>query len=502
MTSPQFIHLRLHSEFSIADGLVRIDELVDAALADRQPAVALTDLANLFGMVKFYKAARGKGIKPLVGCDIWVTNEEDRDKPFRLLLLVKNRAGYLQLCELLARASLTNAHRGRAEVRIDWLEALQPAGGLIALSGFQAGDIGSALENGNAALAERCALRWAKIFSGHFYIEVQRNGNPALENLLRQSTQLAAKLQLPVVATHPVQFLRKKEFTAHEARTCIAEGEILANTRRPKRFTPEQYFKTQAEMVELFADLPAALQNSAIIAQRCNLTLELGKAQLPDFPTPDGMSIGEFLVAQAAAGLERRLQQLYPDPAQREQVRERYTSRLRFETDTIIAMGFPGYFLIVADFIQWAKNNGVPVGPGRGSGAGSLVAYALSITDLDPLEYNLLFERFLNPDRVSMPDFDIDFCQEGRDRVIQYVKERYGKDAVSQIVTFGTMAAKGAVRDVGRVLDFGYNFCDAISKLIPFKPGKLVTIADALEEEPLLKERRDNEEEVRQLLEL
>jgi DNA polymerase-3 subunit alpha len=502
MTSPQFIHLRLHSEFSIADGLVRIDELVDAALADRQPAVALTDLANLFGMVKFYKAARGKGVKPIVGCDIWVTNEEDRDKPFRLLLLAKNRTGYLQLCELLARASLSNAHRGRAEVRVDWLEALQPGGGLIALSGFQAGDIGSALENGNAAVAERCAARWAKIFPGHFYIEVQRNGNSALENLLRQSTQLAAKLQLPVVATHPVQFLQKKEFTAHEARTCIADGEILANTRRPKRFTPEQYFKTQSEMAELFADIPAALHNSAIIAQRCNLTLELGKAQLPDFPTPDGMSIGEFLVAQAEAGLEQRLQQLYTDPVQREQVRERYASRLKFETDTIIAMGFPGYFLIVADFIQWAKNNGVPVGPGRGSGAGSLVAYALSITDLDPLEYNLLFERFLNPDRVSMPDFDIDFCQEGRDRVIQYVKERYGKEAVSQIATFGTMAAKGAVRDVGRVLDFGYNFCDAISKLIPFKPGKLVTIADALEEEPLLKERRDNEEEVRQLLEL
>ncbi|MEO0314093.1 MAG: polymerase alpha subunit [Pseudomonadota bacterium] len=502
MTSPQFIHLRLHSEFSIADGLVRIDELVDAAVVDSQPAVALTDLANLFGMVKFYKAARGKGIKPIVGCDIWVTNDDDRDKPFRLLLLVKNRTGYLQLCELLARASLSNAHRGRAEVRIDWLEALQPGGGLIALSGFQAGDIGSALANGNAALAERCATRWAKIFPSHFYIEVQRNGNPALENLLRHSTQLAAKLQLPVVATHPVQFLHKKEFTAHEARTCIAEGEILANTRRPKRFTPEQYFKTQSEMAELFADLPAALQNSAIIAQRCNLTLELGKAQLPDFPTPEGMSVGDFLVAQAQAGLEQRLEQLYPDPAQRERVRDRYASRLKFETDTIIAMGFPGYFLIVADFIQWAKHNGVPVGPGRGSGAGSLVAYALSITDLDPLEYNLLFERFLNPDRVSMPDFDIDFCQEGRDRVIQYVKERYGKEAVSQIATFGTMAAKGAVRDVGRVLDLGFNFCDGISKLIPFKPGKLVTIADALEEEPLLKERRDNEEEVRQLLEL
>ncbi len=502
MSAPQFIHLRLHSEFSIADGLVRIDELVKAAAADRQPAVAVTDLGNLFGMVKFYKEARGKGVKPIIGCDVWITNDDDREKPFRLLLLAKNHDGYLQLCDLLSQAWLTNQHRGRAEVRIEWLESLPNKGGLIALSGFQLGDIGMALENGNFALAERCASRWANIFPGHFYVEVQRNGNPRLEGLLRQSTQLAAKLQLPVVATHPVQYLRAEEFTAHEARSCIAEGEILANTRRVKRFTQEQYFKTQAEMAELFADLPAALANSVVIAQRCNLSLTLGKPQLPDFPTPDGMSIADFLVAQAKEGLEARLVQLYPDAQKREAMRERYESRLKFETDTIIKMGFPGYFLIVADFIQWAKHNGVPVGPGRGSGAGSLVAYALSITDLDPLQYNLLFERFLNPERVSMPDFDIDFCQEGRDRVIQYVKERYGKDAVSQIATFGTMAAKGAVRDVGRVLDFGYNFCDGISKLIPFKPGKLVTIADALEEEPLLKERRDNEEEVRQLLEL
>ncbi len=501
MTAPQFIHLRLHSEYSIADGLVRIDDLVKAAAADSQPALAVTDLANLFGMVKFYKAARGKGVQPIVGCDVWITNDDDRDKPSRLLLLVKNRDGYLQLCELLARAWLSNQHRGRAEIRIDWLEALAP-GGLIALSGFTLGDIGAALENGNEALAEKCARRWAKVFPGHFYIEVQRNGNPKLENLLRQSTQLAASIGLPVVATHPVQFLNKEEFTAHEARVCIADGEILANGRRVRRFTQEQYFKTQAEMAELFADLPAALQNSVLIAQRCNLKLVLGKPQLPDFPTPDGMSIGDFLIAQAKDGLEERLLQLFPDDAKRATVRERYEARLKFETDTIIKMGFPGYFLIVADFIQWAKNNGVPVGPGRGSGAGSLVAYALKITDLDPLEYNLLFERFLNPERVSMPDFDIDFCQEGRDRVIQYVKERYGKDAVSQIATFGTMAAKGAVRDVGRVLDFGYNFCDGISKLIPFKPGKLVTIADALVEEPLLKERFDNEEEVKQLLEL
>jgi len=501
MKSPQFTHLRLHSEYSIVDGLVRIDDIVKAAAQDAQPALAITDLANLFGMVKFYKAARGKGIKPIVGCDVWISNDDDRDKPSRLLLLAKNADGYKQLCELLSLAWLSNLHRGRAEIRAEWLQALPP-GGLIALSGAHFGDIGVAIENGNLGAAERCARRWASIFDGHFYIEVQRAGQPNMEQQVRQSVALAARLQLPVVATHPIQFLSAQEFVAHEARTCIAEGEILANTRRVRRFNEQQCFKTQEEMAALFADMPAALQNSIEIAKRCNLTLVLGKPKLPNFPTPEGVTIDEFLVLQARDGLELRLAHLYPDPEKREKQRERYETRLKFETDTIIKMGFPGYFLIVADFIQWAKNNGVPVGPGRGSGAGSLVAYSLSITDLDPLAYNLLFERFLNPERVSMPDFDIDFCQEGRDRVIQYVKDRYGKDAVSQIATFGTMAAKGAVRDVGRVLDFGYNFCDGISKLIPFKPGKLVTLADAIAEEPLLAERLENEEEVKQLLEL
>ncbi|WP_019140015.1 DNA polymerase III subunit alpha [Noviherbaspirillum massiliense] len=501
MTAPQFTHLRLHTEFSIVDGLVRIDDVVKAAAKDRQAALAITDLANLFGMVKFYKAARGKGVKPIAGCDVWISNDDDREKPSRLLLLVKNRTGYLQLCELLTRAWLSNLHRGRAEIRAEWLEGGN-ASGLIALSGAHFGDIGIAIDNGNPAAAERCAQRWAKIFPGHFYIEVQRAGHPNMDNHVRQAVALAAKLGLPVVATHPVQFLTKEEFTAHEARTCIADGEILANPRRIKRFNEQQCFKSQAEMAELFADMPAALQNSVEIAKRCNLQLELGKPKLPNFPTPEGVSIDEFLVMQSQEGLNARLLQLYPNEEEREKERPRYEARLKFETDTIIKMGFPGYFLIVADFIQWAKNNGVPVGPGRGSGAGSLVAYSLKITDLDPLAYNLLFERFLNPERVSMPDFDIDFCQEGRDRVIQYVKDRYGKDAVSQIATFGTMAAKGAVRDVGRVLDFGYNFCDGISKLIPFKPGKLVTIADAINEEPLLKERLENEEEVKQLLDL
>jgi DNA polymerase III subunit alpha len=512
-SGPAFVHLRVHSEYSIVDGLVRIDDIVAAAAKDKQPALAITDLSNLFGMVKFYKAARGKGVKPVAGCDVWITNDDVRDKPSRLLLLAKNHMGYLQLCALLSKAWLTNQNKGRAEIRLEWLQALaasestlspgqSQANGLIVLSGAHFGDVGSAIENGNLAGAERCAQRWAALFPGHFYIEIQRAGQPNMEQQVRHAVALAAKLGLPVVATHPVQFLSPDEFIAHEARTCIAEGEMLANGRRVRRFNDQQCFKSQAEMAALFADLPAALQNSVEIAKRCNLTLDLGKPQLPNFPTPPSMTIDEFLVAEAKAGLELRLIQLYPEPAACAQQRQRYEDRLKFETDTIIKMGFPGYFLIVAEFIRWAKENGVPVGPGRGSGAGSLVAYSLLITDLDPLEYNLLFERFLNPERVSMPDFDIDFCQEGRDRVIQHVKDLYGKEAVSQIATFGTMAAKGAIRDVGRVLDFGYNFCDGISKLIPFKPGKPVTIADAIKEEPLLAERLDNEEEVRQLLDL
>jgi DNA polymerase-3 subunit alpha len=410
MTTPQFIHLRLHSEYSIVDGLVRIDDVVKAAAGDKQAALGISDLANLFGMVKFYKAARGKGIKPIIGCDVWITNDDDRDKPSRLLLLVKNRGGYLQLCELLSRAWLENLHRGRAEIRAEWLaELTQQSGGngLIALSGAHFGDIGIAIDNGNTGLAERSIERWAAIFPDNFYVEIQRADQPNMEAHVRQAVALAAKFKVPVVATHPIQFLDKEEFIAHEARTCIAEGEMLANARRVRRFNDQQSFKTQAEMAELFADMPAALQNSIEIAKRCNLTLQLGKPQLPDFPTPDGMTIGDFLIQQSQEGLELRLLHLFPDEAKREQQRQRYQDRLKFETDTIIKMGFPGYFLIVAEFIRWAKQNGVPVGPGRGSGAGSLVAYSLQITDLDPLKYNLLFERFLNPERVSMPDFDI-----------------------------------------------------------------------------------------------
>ncbi len=505
MSTPPFVHLRLHSEYSITDGIARIDDAVAAAAADGMPALALTDLANVFGMVKFYRAARSKGIKPVIGCDVWIENETDRDKPHRLLLLCQSRAGYRNLCELITQAYRVNQYRGRPEIKREWF-ADGLADGLLALSGAHHGDVGMALTAGNLKQAQQYAKAWASLLPQRYYLELQRlpqfAGAAAIENVLQQTLQLASELKLPVAATHPVQFLKADEFTAHEARVCIAEGHMLADQRRPRSFSPDQYFKTQAEMVELFADIPQALANTYEIARRCNLSIELGKSRLPLFPTPEGKTLDDFLRERANEGLQVRMAQLYADAAERGKRLPEYDARLEFEIKTIIQMGFPGYFLIVADFINWAKNNGVPVGPGRGSGAGSLVAYSLGITDLDPLRYKLLFERFLNPERVSMPDFDIDFCQDGRDRVIDYVRQKYGADSVSQIATFGTMAAKAVVRDVGRVLDLGYNFCDQIAKLIPFQPGKLITLQMAREMEPVLREREKNEEEVARLLEL
>ena len=500
MASPLFVHLRLHSEYSISDGIARIKGACAKAAEDMMPALALTDLGNLFGMVKFYQAARGQGLKPIIGCDVWVSSEQG-DQPSRLLLLVQNHDGYLRLCDWLTRAYLQNQHRGRAELRREWLAA-QGTKGLIALSGAAFGDVGQALLAGNVEAATTHAQQWSKLFPNRFYLELQRAGHANDEALVRQNVTLASKLRLPVVATHPVQFLTPDEFQAHEARVCISEGYVLSDQRRPRNYTEEQYFKTQAQMAELFADLPQALQNSVEIARRCSLVLELGKPQLPLFPTPDGMPLEQYLSQQSAAGLEQRMLLLYPDAAEREAALPRYHERLAFEIETIVQMGFPGYFLIVADFINWAKNNGVPVGPGRGSGAGSLVAYSLGITDLDPLQYNLLFERFLNPERVSMPDFDIDFCQDGRDRVIEYVRQKYGGESVSQIATFGTMAAKAVVRDVGRVMEWSYTRTDELAKLIPFQPGKLITLEMAREMEPRLKEREDSDEETHELLAL
>ncbi len=496
-----FVHLRLHTEFSVVDGTTRLDDIVQAAADDGQPALAITDLGNLFGAIKFYKAARGAGVKPIIGAEVLLEGQgSDPEAPTRVLLLVTSGQGYLNLSELLARAWTQGVVKGQAVVRWAWLGEL--ADGLILLSGAQAGPVGQALAQGGVEQASALALQLAELFPHRFYLELQRAGRADDEAHVAAAVQLAARLKLPVVATHPVQFARADDYEAHEARVCIAEGEILGNPRRVRRFTPEQYFKSTAEMQQLFADLPAALSNAAEIARRCNLTLALGKPRLPDFPVPQGHTVETYFRQTSTDGLEQRLAHLYPDPSQRDAERPRYLQRLEFEIDTILKMGFPGYFLIVGDFINWAKNHGCPVGPGRGSGAGSLVAYALKITDLDPLQYKLLFERFLNPERVSMPDFDIDFCQANRDRVIDYVKDKYGRDAVSQIATFGTMAARAAIRDVGRVLDMSYTFCDGISKLIPNKPGQHITIDGAMKVEPLLAERYRKEDEVRTLIEL
>src|SRR5574343_489589 len=471
-----FAHLRLHTEFSVVDGTTRVDSIVKAAAADGQPALAITDLNNLFGAIKFYKEGRGKGVKPLIGVEIVLEGlGQDAAATSRLLLLVQNKQGYLNLSEILARAWTSNVAKAQAQVKLAWLKELNE--GLIALSGAQAGAVGQALVQGDQARAHDVALQLASIFPHRFYLELQRAGRSDDEAHVSAAVQLAASLKLPVVATHPIQFATPDDYEAHEARVCIAEGEILGNPRRVRKFTREQYFKSQAQMAELFADVPSALANTLEIAKRCNLTLVLGKPQLPNFPMPGGLSIEEYFRKVSFEGLEERLALLYPDAAERDAQRPRYVERLEFEIATILKMGFPGYFLIVSDFIKWAKGHGCPVGPGRGSGAGSLVAYALKITDLDPLQYHLLFERFLNPERVSMPDFDIDFCQGNRDRVIDYVKEKYGRPAVSQIATFGTMAAKAALRDIGRVLGMGFGHVDSIAKLIPAPPGKTVTLA-------------------------
>ena len=498
-SSPLFVHLRIHSEFSVVDGIGRIPDLVAKAAEYGQPAMALTDLSNLFGLIKFYKAARKTGLKPIAGCDIWVENELDREKPYRLLLLARNQQGYLALCEILTRAWLENQYRGRAEVRREWL---MDQGGLIVLSGARMGDVGQMLEAGKLAEAEALAAGWARAFPGSYYIELQRAGVDGDEAYVQQAMRLAGKLNLPVVATHPVQFVQPGDFRAHEARVCIAEGEQLANAKRVRRFTEDQYMLSTQEMAQRFADVPSALANSVEIAKRCNLTLVLGKPRLPDFPTPDGITLDDYMSRLAEEGLAVRMAQLFPVEAERQDRYPQYLERLQWECKTITSMGFSGYFLIVADFINWGKNNGVPVGPGRGSGAGSLVAYSLGITDLDPICYDLLFERFLNPERVSMPDFDIDFCQDNRERVIDYVKQKYGKEAVSQIATFGTLGAKAVVRDVGRVLEMPYMLCDGLSKMIPFSPADPWTLARTLADEPAFKERYEQDEEVRALIDL
>ncbi|MGB5452092.1 MAG: DNA polymerase III subunit alpha [Sedimenticolaceae bacterium] len=496
----EFVHLHVHSEYSLVDGVARIKPLVNRVAELGMPAVALTDQSNMFALVRFYKAAMAAGVKPIGGVDAWLRNPEDANKPDRMVLLAQNRQGYRNLTELVSRSYREGQHLGRATMDLRWFTPESTAG-LIALSGGREGDVGRALIGGNPQLAGQRLDAWLALFGDRYYMQLVRTGRQHEEACLHASVALAGARGVPLVATNGACFLNSDEFSAHEVRVCIHEGRTLDDPRRAKEYSEQQYLRSPAEMAELFADLPEALANSVEIARRCNLEITLGKNFLPDFPIPDGMTMDGFFGAESRRGLEWRLQRIL-DPAA-DDFEERckpYRERLQIELDVITKMGFPGYFLIVADFIQWAKDNDVPVGPGRGSGAGSLVAYALKITDLDPLEHELLFERFLNPERVSMPDFDVDFCMDKRDQVIDYVARRYGRDSVSQIITFGSMAAKAVVRDVGRVLGHAYGFTDRVAKMVPFEIG--MTLDKALAESEDLKQAYEQDEEVTQLIDM
>lgn len=497
MADPRFIHLRVHSDFSMVDGLQKIGPIVSAAAANNMPALALTDQMNMCGLVRFYGSAHGKGIKPIVGADFWVQSDELGDEQFRLTLLAMDNDGYQNITLLISRGYQRGHVQGRPVIDKAWLA--EHAKGVIVLSGGREGDVGKFLLKGNRQMVEQCLAFYQAHFPDAYYLELLRTGRPDEEVYLHMAVALATEFGVPVVATNEVVFLGADDFDAHEIRVAIHDGYTLMDKRRPRRYSPQQYLRSQEEMCELFADIPEALENTVEIAKRCNVTVRLGEYFLPNFPTGD-MTTEDFLVMKSKEGLEERLEFLFPDPAVRAERRPEYDDRLDIELKVINQMGFPGYFLIVMEFIQWSKDNGIPVGPGRGSGAGSLVAYALKITDLDPLEFDLLFERFLNPERVSMPDFDVDFCMDRRDEVIEHVSEMYGREAVSQIITFGSMAAKAVVRDVGRVLGHAYGFVDRISKLIPPDPG--MTLAKAFEAEPKLPELYEQDEEVKDLIDM
>ncbi|MDW6017853.1 DNA polymerase III subunit alpha [Vibrio plantisponsor] len=495
MSDPKFIHLRIHSDFSMVDGLSKVPPLVKKVAEMGMPAMALTDFTNLCGLVKFYGTAHNCGVKPIIGADFTMRSEEFGDELTRITILAKNNVGYKNLTLLISEAYLRGHVQHQPVIDKEWL--IKYAEGLIILSGAKQGEIGKALLKGNQPLVDKCVEFYQTYFADHFYIELIRTGRADEESYLHFALEVAEKEGLPVVATNEVVFLTEEFFDAHEIRVAIHDGYTLEDPRRPKLYSPQQYLRSEEEMCELFADIPEALQNTVEIAKRCNVTVRLGEYFLPAFPT-EGMLETEYLVKKSEEGLEDRLEFLFPDPEVRAQRRPEYDERLKVELEVINNMGFPGYFLIVMEFIQWSKDNDIPVGPGRGSGAGSLVAYALKITDLDPLEYDLLFERFLNPERVSMPDFDVDFCMDKRDQVIDHVAEMYGRDAVSQIITFGTMAAKAVIRDVGRVLGHPFGFVDRISKLIPPDPG--MTLEKAFKAEPALPELYNSDEDVKELI--
>jgi DNA polymerase-3 subunit alpha len=502
MSNP-FVHLHLHTQYSIVDSTVRIPELMERCVAAGMPAVALTDQDNIFGLVKFYKTALRHGIKPIIGVDLRVRDTPDGGEHSSLVLLCQSEAGYRNLTQLVSRCYLEGQFRGVPMAHSEWLDR-QSCAGLLALSGGLHGNVGRALALGHEDLANRHLEQWLQIFGDRYYLELSRTGRPQEALCVQGALELASQRGVPVVASNDVRFLRRDEFDAHEARVCIQESRTLDDADRSRRYSPEQFLRDGDEMTALFADLPEAIDNALQIARRCNLNLQLGQSVLPAFPVPGKQTEEAYLREESARGLKRVLQLKHTRektaPAQREQIEVPYGARLASELDVICEMGFPGYFLIVADFIRWAREQGIPVGPGRGSGAGSLVAYALGITDVDPLDFDLLFERFLNPERVSMPDFDVDFCMEGRDRVIDYVAERYGRERVSQIITYGTMAAKAVVRDAGRVLGHPYGFVDRIAKQIPFELG--ITLDKALEQEDELATLYREDDDVRTIIDL
>jgi len=478
----QFVHLGIYTEFSITESIVRIPDLVNAAVKDQMPALALTDLSNLHAAVKFYNSCLKKGIKPLLGSTIRLD-----DAQHRVTLLAMSDIGWKSLTEIVSRGFIEGQQLSIPCVQKEWV--LEQHQDIIVLLG-QHSDVGQMLCSSNPQKAAPLLEAWLEKFGNRVYLALTRTDRPGEEDFIQEAAKLAAQYNVGVVAHNDVHFVEKEDFEAHEARVCIADGYVLADNRRPRTYSPEQHFKTSDEMIELFSDIPSAIENTYHIAKRCNVKLQLGTYFLPDYPIPDGFTIDTYFEHLSKVGLEERLNYLYPVEKRGEdwaEIRKPYDERIDYEVGIILKMGFPGYFLIVMDFIQWAKNNGVPVGPGRGSGAGSLVAYSLKITDLDPLRYDLLFERFLNPERVSMPDFDVDFCIAGRDRVIDYVSRTYGREAVSQIATFGTMAAKGAIRDVARVLGKSYGLADRISKMVPTKPLG-VDLATAIDMEPQLKD--------------
>ena len=488
-----FVHLSVHTEYSLVDSIVRVKPIVAAAKAAGMPAVAITDRNSVSAMVKFYRAAVHAGIKPVLGADIEVA-DENGEQPARMILLCRNSNGFQTLSRLLTRSGVERHTSGANLLLRSWLEA-EDLSGLIALSGGIHGEPGRALAGGHTERARAALESWMKLFPGRYYVELQRLGRPNEHAYMQAAVRLAAACGAPVVATNDVRFIERSEFDAHETRVCIAQGHTLDDARRSREYTEEQYLKSPQEMAVLFADIPEAIENSIEIARRCSLDLELGRVFMPNFAVVEGHTTAEHLTTLSRAGLERHLEQV----GLTEQ-RSTYDARLERELEVIIEMGFEGYFLIVADFIDWSRQRSIPVGPGRGSGAGSLVAFSLGITNLDPIEHDLLFERFLNPERVSMPDFDIDFCIDGRDSVIGYVADKYGRDKVSQIITYGTMAAKAVVRDVGRVLGMPYGYVDRIAKLIPNEIG--ITLERALAEEDELRTLYESEDEVSGLLDL